>query len=133
MFWAPLAGSWTPATASSRFFTSSVKPSTEPVLVTANRTPFKAGTPFEVSAPDSGKSTPILIVPLTALPVLEPPHAASAKLATASPASNFGHFIRVLLPNPVCNRVKPLKPEGVALYTTLLRTLQLDRPSSNTT
>src|SRR5438132_13560196 len=36
MFWAPLAGSWTPATASSRFFTSSVKPSTEPVLVTAN-------------------------------------------------------------------------------------------------
>src|SRR5437868_15453086 len=48
MFWAPLAGSWTPATASSRLFTLSVKRATEPVLVTANRTAFQARPPPDV-------------------------------------------------------------------------------------
>ena len=51
--------------------------------------------PLDVSAPDSGRSTPTLIVPLLAFPpaLFAVPHAASATLATASPASNFGNLI----------------------------------------
>src|SRR5438445_10962024 len=44
MFWATLAGAWTPASASSRFFNSGVNPSTEQVSGTAIRTPCREGT-----------------------------------------------------------------------------------------
>src|SRR5207253_6820881 len=51
--------------------------------------------PFDVSAPDSGRSTPILIVPLLAVPPPPAvPHAASTTLARANPASNFDNLIQ---------------------------------------
>src|ERR1700694_556807 len=118
-FCVPFCGSWTPLTASSRLKTSRVKPSTVFSWSTANLTPFRVGMPFDVSAPDSGKSTPILIVPLLAVPPpVDVPHAASARLTTASPASNLGSLIRVLLPN-FEYRPELEAPRGVALYTTL--------------
>src|SRR5947208_17083191 len=51
--------------------------------------------PFEVSAPDSGRSTAILITPLFEVPPPPAvPQAASATLARANPASNFGNLIQ---------------------------------------
>jgi hypothetical protein len=44
-------------------------------------------------------------------------------LATASPASNFGNLIYVLLEMVKC--FPDAAPEGVALYTTLPERLQL--------
>src|SRR5438876_1726107 len=124
-FWAPFCGSWTPLTASSRLETSIVKPSTVPAVWTAYLTPFRVGIPSEASAPDSGRSTPILIVPLLAVPPPPlVPQAASATLATARPASNFDNLIELLLPKIRFARVPSPIPEGVALYTTLPTALQ---------
>src|SRR5207245_11711472 len=123
-FWAPFCGSCTPLTASSRLDTSMVKPSTVPAVWTAYLTPFRVGMPSEASAPDSGRSTPILMVPLLAVPPPLVPQAASARLATARPASNFDNLIETLLPKIRLERVSSPMPEGVALYTTLPKTLQ---------
>src|SRR2546421_6270535 len=122
-FWAPFCGSWTPLTASSRLETSIVKPSTVPAVWTAYLTPFRVGIPSDASAPDSGRSTPILMVPLFVEPPPVVPQAARARLAIASPASNFGKFIRSSF-QIRCKRVLSLLPEGVALYTTLPKGLQ---------
>src|SRR6266576_6536759 len=124
MFWAPFCGSWTPLTASSRLETSIVKPSTVVCVWTAYLTPFRVGIPSEASAPDSGRSTPILMVPLLAVPPPLVPQAASATLATARPASNFDNLIETLLPKIRLERVSSPMPESVALYTTLPTALQ---------
>src|SRR5437660_1497792 len=123
-FCAPFCGSWTPLTASSRLETSIVKPSTVPAVWTAYLTPFRVGIPSDASAPDSGRSTPILMVPLLAVPPPPVPHAASATLTTARPASNFDNLIELLLPNIRSERVLSPMPQGVALYTTLPTALQ---------
>src|SRR5207249_5767041 len=101
-----------------------VKPSTVPAVWTAYLTPFRVGMPSEASAPDSGRSTPILMVPLLAVPPPLVPQAASARLATARPASNFDNLLEPLLPKIRLERVLSPMPEGVALYTTLPKTLQ---------
>src|ERR1700674_5986662 len=62
--------------------------------------------PFDNSASDSGKSTAILMVPLLAVPLVLVPQAARARLTTASPASNLGNLIRVLLPNVNTSRIR---------------------------
>ena len=64
----PSFGSWTPRTASSRELTSTVKPSRTGLRLTKNLTPFSAGLPAWPSSPESGRSTPILIVLLFAEP-----------------------------------------------------------------
>src|SRR2546429_9196035 len=87
-------------------------------------TAFRVGIPSAVSAPDSGGSTPIWIVPLLAVPPPLVPQAASATLATARPASNFDNLIEILLPKIRFERVSSPMPEGVALYTTLPTALQ---------
>src|SRR5256886_11264950 len=124
MFCAPFCGSCTPLTASSRLETWIVKPSTVPAVWTAYLTPFSVGIPSDASAPDSGRSTPILIVPLLAVPPPLVPQPASAPLSTARPASNFDNLIELLLPKIRLERVLSPMPEGVALYTTLPKTLQ---------
>src|SRR5438094_50049 len=101
-----------------------LRPSTVPAVWTAYLTPFRVGMPSEASAPDSGRSTPILMVPLLAVPPPLVPQAASARLATARPASNFDNLIETLLPKIRLERVSSPMPEGVALYTTLPKTLQ---------
>src|SRR5256886_17068688 len=101
-----------------------LKPSPVPALGTPYLTPFGVGIPSAASAPDSGSSTPILMVPLLAVPPPLVPQAASATLATARPASNFDNLIETLLPKIRLERVSSPMPEGVALYTTLPKTLQ---------
>src|SRR5207245_6264640 len=115
-FCAPFCGSWTPLTESSRFETSIVKPSTVPAVCTAYLTPFRVGIPSDASAPDSGRSTPILMVPLLAVPPPLVPQAASATLATARPASNFDNLIELLLPHIGSDRLLSPMPQAAALY-----------------
>src|SRR5256885_9868971 len=123
-FWAPFCGSCTPLTASSRLETSIVKPSTVPAVWTAYLTPFRFGIPSDASAPDSGRSTPILIVPLLAVPPPLVPQAASATLATARPASNFDNLIELLLPKIRLESISSPMPQGETLYKTLPPALQ---------
>src|SRR5438128_5713784 len=123
MFCAPFCGSCTPLTASSRLETWMVKPSTVVCVWAAYLTPFSVGIPSDASAPDSGRSTPILRVPLFVEPPPVVPQAASARLAIASPASNCGKLIRSSF-QIRCKRVLSLLPEGVALYTPLPKGLQ---------
>src|SRR2546430_5627002 len=115
---APFCGSCTPLTASSRLETLIVKPSTVVCVWTAYLTPFRVGIPSDASAPDSGRSTPILMVPLLAVPPPLVPQAASATLATARPASNFDNLIELLLPKIRPERGSSPLPEGVDPYTT---------------
>src|ERR1700731_1037321 len=107
-FLAPWATSWTPLTASSSGNDASVKhasvwleaPQTFPASLTASLAAFWGGRASEGSTPLTGRSMPTLMVPLILWPpVVVVPQAASATLATASPASNFGNLIYVLLPN----------------------------------
>src|SRR5215470_14076584 len=72
MFLAPCAGSCTPLTASSSTSASNVKPGTRCcsfACLTASCAPYCVGTPMDASAPDTGRSMPILIrLPAGALP-----------------------------------------------------------------
>src|SRR2546430_15171248 len=95
-----------------------LKPSPVPALGTPYLTPFGVGIPSDASAPDSGRSTPILMVPLLVVPPPLVPQAASATLATARPASNFDNLIEILLPKIRPERGSSPLPEGVDPYTT---------------
>src|SRR5712691_10665238 len=64
----------------------------------ASLPPCWAGSPSEASSPVTGRSMPILMVPLIVWVVVPPPpQAARIRPVTASPASNLGLFIRFLL------------------------------------
>src|SRR2546425_12912499 len=116
-FWAPFCGSWTPLTASSRLETWIVKPSTVPAVWTPYLTPLRVGIPSDASAPDSGRSTPILMVPLLAVPPPLVPQAASATLATAPPASNLHQLTHILPPQTPVGPPPPPTPPAPPPFT----------------
>jgi len=99
-FWTPLSALYAPPTASSRFSTVSVHPLTAPpAFCTAYFTPLRVGRPDEAAAPDSGRSTPIEMVPLLPPPpVLVPPPQATATIARdAMAATRRSRAVRMLL------------------------------------
>src|ERR1700682_5445863 len=98
-FWTPLSALYAPPTASSRFSTVNVQPLTAfPAFWTANFTPLSVGRPDEAAAPDSGRSTPIEMVPLLPPPLLEPPPKAIATIAgDAMAATRPSRAVRMLL------------------------------------
>src|ERR1700680_2964786 len=74
MFFAPCAGSCTPLTASPSTSAASVKPGMSLLSLAclmASCAPYCVGTPIEASAPDTGRSMPILMTLPAAPPAVE--------------------------------------------------------------
>src|SRR5690242_20086348 len=91
--------------------------------LTASSTPCRVGRPADAAAPDSGRSTPILNVPLFPPdePVEgEPPHANTANAAPAAMARNLALLIRIIQVLPLARHSTGTTGPSPVLFPPLL-------------